>query len=114
MDRPTDRPTDRPQAEQSRNKLRWKRLTAESLHAFERAVESDPYHADAHVYLAKTMAELDEYAAARASYKAAYALQPLSVAVMNGMGIVNAQEGRMSEAAQLFAMAVQLARDRHV
>lgn len=78
---------------------------AEARHAYERAVEADPRHADAHVNLGRILHDAGNTQAAEAHYRLAMDTGPHATAAYN-LGVALEDQGRLDDAARAYQCAL--------
>ena len=78
----------------------------EARHAYERALESDPRHADAHVNLGRMLHDGGDARAAALHYRRALESGPHATAAYN-LGVALEDEGRVEEALGVYRLAVE-------
>lgn len=78
----------------------------EALAAYERALEIDPEHADAHVNLGRLLHEAGESREAEAHYRLALASEPKHATAAFNLGIVLEDLGRPTQAIKAYLQAI--------
>jgi tetratricopeptide (TPR) repeat protein len=79
---------------------------AEARHAYERALELDPRHADAHVNLGRILHDAGQPQAADAHYRLALDAGPHATASFN-LGVALEDQGRADDAARAYRRALE-------
>lgn len=105
-----------PDAPPERDAASWFRLGCElegsdrerARTAYERALQLDPDHVDAHVNLGCLLHEIGELAGAEACYRAALALRPADVTARFDLAVVLEDRGRDDEARAAYEACVEL------
>ena len=83
--------------------------SAESaIDAYERALEADPHHADAHVNLGRLLHEQGATAAAEQHYRAAVEANPEHDTAAFNLGVALEDLGRIDDAMEAYAKAIAL------